>query len=244
MALTILSNLHHVLRLYPSMAGFFAGLIMGDMTTGLIVGGTLNLLVLGVGNFGGASIPDYMTGAVLGTTFAIISGQGAAFGATIAVPIGLLMVQLDILARFSNTFIHHKADRLIEEGQVKAAARMNLLGQVPISLSRMLPVLLALILGATFVNDVVTWIPASIMNGLKVAGGLLPALGISILLRYLPIKKNISFLILGFFLAAYLKVPVLGAALLGLAIALYVFNSEKQVTQTTKSPANGAMGDE
>lgn len=26
------------------------------------------------------------------------------------------MVQLDILARFSNTFIHHKADRLIEEG--------------------------------------------------------------------------------------------------------------------------------
>jgi len=154
------------------------------------------------------------------------------------------MVQLDILARFSNTFIHHKADRLIEEGQVKAAARMNLLGQVPISLSRMLPVLLALILGATFVNDVVTWIPASIMNGLKVAGGLLPALGISILLRYLPIKKNISFLILGFFLAAYLKVPVLGAALLGLAIALYVFNSEKQVTQTTESPANGAMGDE
>ena len=47
----------------PSMAGFFAGLIMGDMTTGLIVGGTLNLLVLGVGNFGGASIPDYMSGA-------------------------------------------------------------------------------------------------------------------------------------------------------------------------------------
>ena len=37
---------------------------------------------------------------------------------------------------------------------------------------------------------------------------------------------------------------VLGAALLGLAIALYVFNSEKQVTQTTESPANGAMGDE
>ncbi|MGG7955223.1 PTS sugar transporter subunit IIC [Klebsiella aerogenes] len=119
-----------------------------------------------------------------------------------------------------------------------------MLGEVPISLSRMLPVLLALLLGAIFVNDVVTWIPASIMNGLKVAGGVLPALGIAILLRYLPIKKNISFLILGFFLSAYLKVPVLGAALLGLAIVLYVFNSEKQATQTTESPANGAMGDE
>ncbi len=109
--------------------GLFAGLIMGDMTTGLSSrhpepAGT------GRGQLRRRVDPDYMTGAVLGTTFAIISGQGAAFGATIAVPIGLLMVQLDILARFSNTFIHHKADRLIEEGQVKAAARMNLLGQV------------------------------------------------------------------------------------------------------------------
>lgn len=154
------------------------------------------------------------------------------------------MVQLDILARFTNTFIHHKADALIETGQVKAAARLNLLGQVPISLSRMLPVLLALILGATFVNDVVTWIPDSIMNGLKVAGGVLPALGIAILLRYLPIKKNVTFLILGFFLAAYLNIPVLGAALMGLAIAIYVFNAEKQETQSTVPSTNGAMGDE
>ena len=78
----------------PTMAGFFAGLILGDIQTGLIVGGTLNLLVLGVGNFGGASIPDYMTGALLGTAFAIESGKGAEFGVTLAIPIGLLMTQI------------------------------------------------------------------------------------------------------------------------------------------------------
>lgn len=70
----------------PTMAGFFAGLVLGDVTTGLVVGGTLNLLVLGIGNFGGASIPDYMTGALLGTAFAIQSGQGAEFGVTLADP--------------------------------------------------------------------------------------------------------------------------------------------------------------
>ena len=79
----------------PTMAGFFAGLVLGDVTTGLVVGGTLNLLVLGIGNFGGASIPDYMTGALLGTAFAIQSGQGAEFGVTLAIPIGLLMIQLE-----------------------------------------------------------------------------------------------------------------------------------------------------
>ena len=191
----------------PTMAGFFAGLVLGDVTTGLVVGGTLNLLVLGIGNFGGASIPDYMTGALLGTAFAIQSGQGAEFGVTLAIPIGLLMIQLDILARFSNTYFQHRAERLVEEGNIEAAARMNILGLIPQSISRMLPVFLALVFGSDFVNLVVNHLPMWLMNGLKTAGGILPSLGIAILLRYLPVSRNISYLILGFFLAAYLKGP-------------------------------------
>ena len=176
----------------PTMAGFFAGLVLGDVTTGLVVGGTLNLLVLGIGNFGGASIPDYMTGALLGTAFAIQSGQGAEFGVTLAIPIGLLMIQLDILARFSNTYFQHRAERLVEEGNIEAAARMNILGLIPQSVSRMLPVFLALVFGSDFVNLVVNHLPMWLMNGLKTAGGILPSLGIAILLRYLPVSRNIS----------------------------------------------------
>ncbi|WP_421196742.1 PTS mannose/fructose/sorbose/N-acetylgalactosamine transporter subunit IIC [Aeromonas enteropelogenes] len=228
----------------PTMAGFFAGVIMGDIQTGLMVGGTLNLLVLGVGNFGGASIPDYMTGALLGTAFAVMSGKGAEFGATIAIPIGLLMVQLDVLARFINTFIQHRAEALIENGEPDKAANMNLLGIIPMSLSRMIPVFLALSLGSVFVNDVVSYIPDAIMNGLKVAGGMLPALGIAILLRYLPVKKNMSFLIVGFFLSAYLSVPVLGVAMVGLAIAIAYFNSSDDVMKTSTNLQHEAMGDE
>lgn len=230
----------------PTMAGFAAGLILGDITTGLIVGGTLNLLVLGIGNFGGASIPDYMTGALLGTAFAIQSGQGAEFGVTLAIPIGLLMIQLDILARFSNTFFQHRAERLVEEGKLDAAARMNLMGLIPQSLSRMLPVFLALVFGSAFVELVVNNLPMWLMNGLKTAGGILPSLGIAILLRYLPVSKNMTFLIIGFVLAAYLKVPVLGVALVGLAFAIYSFQSEKDEAPAAPAAVNagGDMGDE
>ena len=231
----------------PTMAGFFAGLVLGDVTTGLVVGGTLNLLVLGIGNFGGASIPDYMTGALLGTAFAIQSGQGAEFGVTLAIPIGLLMIQLDILARFSNTYFQHRAERLVEEGNIEAAARMNILGLIPQSVSRMLPVFLALVFGSDFVNLVVNHLPMWLMNGLKTAGGILPSLGIAILLRYLPVSRNISYLILGFFLAAYLKVPVLGVALVGLACAVLSFQSEKdEMSVAALAPVNagGEMGDE
>lgn len=230
----------------PTMAGFAAGLILGDITTGLIVGGTLNLLVLGIGNFGGASIPDYMTGALLGTAFAIQSGQGAEFGVTLAIPIGLLMIQLDILARFSNTFFQHRAEKLVGEGKLDAAARMNLMGLIPQSLSRMLPVFLALVFGSAFVELVVNNLPMWLMNGLKTAGGILPSLGIAILLRYLPVSKNMTFLIIGFVLAAYLKVPVLGVALVGLAFAIYSFQSEKDEAPAAQTAVNagGDMGDE
>lgn len=77
---------------------------MGDMVLGLAIGATLQLMVLGVGTYGGASIPDFTTGAIVGTVFAVLSGQDAEFAIGLAIPVGLLMVQLDILARFTNTF--------------------------------------------------------------------------------------------------------------------------------------------
>lgn len=60
----------------PVVAGMMAGLIMGDMNTGLFIGGTLQLMVLGVGTYGGSSIPDYMSGALIGTAFAVTSMRG------------------------------------------------------------------------------------------------------------------------------------------------------------------------
>ena len=57
------------------------------------------------------------------------------------------------------------------------------------------------------------------MNGLKTAGGLLPALGIAILLRYMPLKTYWMYAIAGFVAATYLKVPMLGVALVGLVAA-------------------------
>lgn len=86
----------------PVVAGFFAGIILGDVTTGLAVGATLQLMILGIGTYGGSTMPDYMSGALVGTAFAVISGKGLEFAIGLAVPIGLLLVQFDVLARFSN----------------------------------------------------------------------------------------------------------------------------------------------
>lgn len=212
----------------PVVAGLFAGIIMGDVTTGLAIGGTLQLMVLGVGTYGGASIPDYMTGAVLGTSFAVTSGQGLEFGLAIAVPVGLLLVQFDVLARFANTFLQHVADDAAEKKDYRKVELGNVLGVIPWGLSRALPIFICLFFGEDLVNSILSASPEWILSGLKVAGGLLPAIGVGILLRYLPVKKYAAYIILGFVAATYMEVEILGVALIGLSAAIIVFNKRKE----------------
>lgn len=207
----------------PIFAGILAGIIMGDVTTGLTVGATLQLMVLGVGTYGGSSMPDYVTGAIIGTAFAAISGRGIEFAIALAVPVGLLMVNLDIFGRFSNVFFAKRVEAAIEKMDLGAIKRNIWYGMIPWGLSRAFPVFVMLIFGKDIVNTLVENIPEWLTGGLSVAGGLLPAVGIAILLRYLPVKKYISFLLIGFFAAAYLAVPMLGVAILGVAMAVISF---------------------
>jgi PTS system mannose-specific IIC component len=94
-------------------------------------------------------------------------------------------------------------------------------------LSRGIPVFIGLLFGSAVVKAINNWIPQWIMNGLKTAGIILPAMGIAILLRYLPIKRYFPYFIIGFVLMAYFakSFSLLGTALLGLALAvIHVYN--------------------
>lgn len=221
----------------PVIAGMISGFIMGDLATGLMVGGTLQMMRLGIAAFGGASVPDYFTGAVLGTAFAVISGKGAEYGIGLAVPVSLLMLQLDVAARFCNVFLLHKIDKAIDKLQVKRIPKLVLSGSILWGLSRAIPILLMLLIGDVAVTALTNNIPEWLMTGLKTAGGVLPVVGIAILLRYLPVKQYIPYLLLGFFLAAYLGVPMMGVSIVGVVAALLVFKNDSTQKVATDSQA-------
>lgn len=215
----------------PVFGGAVTGLLMGDLKTGLIVGATLQLMTLGVATYGGSTVPDFLTGSIMGTAYAIMAGKGAEYGIGLAVPIGLLLTQLDILARMTNMFFQHRADRYAEEGNWKGVERQNVLGTLPWIFSRVIPVVVGLVFGQTVVDAINTFIPQWFMMGLKAAGMILPAMGIAILMRYLPLKTYWPFFIIGFVFMAYFAktFSILGVALIGLAMAgLYMMFGTKQ----------------
>ncbi|WP_353463253.1 PTS sugar transporter subunit IIC [Mammaliicoccus sciuri] len=207
----------------PVFAGLIAGLIMGDVTTGLIIGGSMQLTILGVGTFGGASRIDANSGTILAVAFSVALGmQPTQAIATLAVPVASLMIKTDILARFTNTFFAHRIDAKIEQMDYKGIERYYIAGIIPWALSRMIPVFLALAFGGSVVKTVVNYLNADMKwlgDGLTTAGAVLPAVGFAILLRYLPIKKHYMYFILGFVLTALLATVFDGMSGLGTAVS-------------------------
>ena len=205
----------------PLMAGTVAGLILGNVQMGMTIGGTLELMALGVYTYGGATIPDYQSGAILGTYFAIQTNYET--GLALAIPAALLLTQVDILNRFLNFVFVHRADTYALAGDAKGFENMMVrFSHVIWGLSRGLPVFLAIAFGKPVVDGVSGFFNAYpwINNGIKAVGGILPALGFAMLLRIMPVGKYPAFLLLGFIMFAYLKIPLLGIAIAAGAIAL------------------------
>lgn len=216
------------------------GAILGDFQIGLVIGATIQLMSLGVAALGGSSTPDYSVAAIISTAVAISSGKGMTAGLALGVPVGMICIQLDVLLKILNSFITNKAHELADKRQYR---KMRLLIPVMTALMPLesaVPVFIAILFGKTVVTSILNFMPAWFTVGLNVAGGMLPAVGMAMLLTYMPLKKYGYWLLVGFALTAYLKMPILGVALIGIAGAIPTFmNYSKTSSTSAGTNANG-----
>ncbi len=206
----------------------FAGVVTGNPELGLLVGGTLQSYALGLGMFGGASIPNYPVTAIIVVALAGSTAQMDSTIALIGIPVATLTVQIDVIGRFINTYFQHRVDKYAAIGDPKGISRSNRLGILCWSLSRMIPVFICLVLGPSLVESINAIMPVWLSSGLSIAAAMFPAIGFSILLKYLPVKENIQYLIIGFVLVACFSASTIAVALIGLALALIVYQRESK----------------
>lgn len=210
----------------PLVTGPIVGLILGDLNTGIVVGGTLELVWMGIVNIGGATPPDTVTGGILGTAFAILSGLDTETAVAIALPIALFAQSLGILARVINATFNHRADVYAEKGDWKGIERILWLGAGLFFIFSFVPVFLGVAFGADVVQSVVAFLPPVLMNGLRASSGLLPALGMAILMRFIYDNSSAPFLFLGFVLSAFLGMSTIGIAIIGAIIATVYYQRQ------------------
>ncbi|MDO4680234.1 MAG: PTS sugar transporter subunit IIC [Aerococcus sp.] len=224
---------------FPIMVALFSGLIMGDMQTAMVIGGTFQLMALGVANIGGSSVPNWGLATVVGIYVAIRTThdieQAKAVALAVGVPVGMLGIQLDVLAKLLNTYVTHAAQRAANAGQFKKMNRIMWIGPVIFALSTGVPTALCVLFGDQIVIAILNFVPEWFTNGLSIAGNMLPVVGIALLLQVMPVKKYLTMLLIGFVLAAYLNIPILGISIVGFALAYYYFTTQmsKAEAQTT-----------
>lgn len=207
----------------PIVCGLVIGLILGDVTKGLILGGTLELIWMGLVPLAGAQPPNIVVGGVLGVSIGILSGLDPSAVAGIVFPFAVIAQMMVTLMFTVFSPVMHTADRYVEEGNLKGIDWINYSQLIIRFIIWGGIAFIVIYFGADRTKDLVDLMPAQLIDGFKVAGGMMPAIGFALLLNIMLKKEYIPFLIVGFIFAAYLKLPVLPIALLGVAIALYDF---------------------
>lgn len=208
----------------PIILAPLVGLVLGDLHQGLIIGASLELFFMGAVSIGAYVPPDTIVGGVLATAFAISMGKGIETAVTLAMPIALVSQAIGNFCNVFNSVILRFTDRYAVEGKYSGVVTTHwLIGMINI-VRRFLLVFFAFYLGSEAVGNMINAIPAYVTDGMAAAAGLLPALGFAMLMRMTVNKQNVPYYFLGFALAAYMSVPVLGVAILGVILIVVKFD--------------------
>ncbi|MBU5437952.1 PTS sugar transporter subunit IIC [Tissierella sp. MSJ-40] len=221
----LFDGLTHIHR--PVFTGMIVGLILGDLKTGLITGATLEFVWMGAVPLAGAQPPNVVIGGIIGSAFAILTKQDPQVAVGIAVPFAVAVQGAITLIFTIFSPVMHKADKYAQEADTKGIERINYLGMLTLFIFYAIIAFLPIYFGAESAQKVVEIMPAWLIKGLEVAGGMMPAIGFAMLLKIMLKKEYVAFLIVGFILAAYLHLPILAIALVGVSIALYDYFTNK-----------------
>ncbi|MEG0540751.1 MAG: PTS sugar transporter subunit IIC [Angelakisella sp.] len=219
----------------PIVVAPLVGFFLGDVTTGALIGATLELVFMGAIQVGAAVPPDVLVGAGLGTAFAITSGNGVEVALALALPIAILAQSLKVIVFIVRSWFMDFAMKLASEANIKGMIALNFAGLVLQCAMYFTVGFVAMLFGSPAVEAFVAAIPAVVMTGLNVAGGLLPAVGFALLLQPMMTGKNMIYFILGFVLIAYLKLPIMAITLIGVAIAYMIVVEKGNGTVVTVS---------
>lgn len=207
----------------PIVIGPLVGLLLGDLHSGVIVGAALEAVFMGVVNIGGASAAEPGIATAVGTAFAILLGKGPEVALTLALPIGILGLQIKTaLYIFLVGMFAARFDQLALEGKQRQIVWLHYGLWAVNWLLYSLVAFLGILFGADAVSALLEAIPEVVMNGLTICGGLLPAVGMAMLMKMLWDKKICMYYFLGFVLVAYLNLPLVALAVIGVILAVSV----------------------
>lgn len=232
----------------PIVACPIIGMILGDVQTGLVIGGTYELMMIGNMPVGGAQPPNAVLGSVVAMIFAVKAKMdiNAALGACmIFATFGQYVVTLTFTVMSG---LMAKADKAAEQANPKGITAvlntsMCILGGLFAVIA-----IIAYIGGVAMSGtlEALATKASWFMGGLSAAGGMMRFVGFAILLKIMLANDMWGYLLAGFVCALVIgNIAVLGSATLLLVafLGIFIALNDFRISGLNKKIAEGGMSD-
>lgn len=234
----------------PLVSGFLIGAILGDIQTGIIVGVAVQVVYIALVTPGGQMPQDLNAAAYIGVGLGILTVKNGATvesAVAIATAVGAIGTIFHNFMMMTNSYWNARAMKAVEEGDYKKLAFNHWVGpQITQFLYRVIPTVAVLYLGQGLATQIIDMFPVDsfIMRTLTVLGGMLPAVGVAILLKQVT-KNNMDLIrfLVGFTLVAAMGINMISLAIFGAFMAYSHFIYSKKAVPV-QVQANDDMEEE
>lgn len=230
----------------PLVGGLICGALLGDVKTGLEIGCAIQLTYLSYMTIGGAATVDQGFLAYPITAIAIMTKMDAGSAIALGTAVAIIAAYGNSLLRTVNLFANNRYQAAIAAGDKKKQDFYYF--AVPLFalfIVRFIPAFIMMYFGADQISNLLAIMPEKLLAGMSKFGSFMPAIGISLLMKFLIREKwYLAFFVFGFALYAYLGLSVLGACVFALVIAILYYMIVARKVETAAPAVQAATNDE
>ncbi|HBU0741156.1 TPA: PTS mannose/fructose/sorbose transporter subunit IIC [Klebsiella pneumoniae] len=221
----------------PLIACTLIGAVLGDMKTGIIIGGTLEMIALGWMNIGAAVAPDAALASIISTVLVIAGHQSIGAGIALAIPLAAAGQVLTIIVRTITVAFQHAA----ENGNLTALSWLHVSSLFLQAMRIAIPaVIVAISVGTSEVQGLLNAIPEVVTSGLNIAGGMIVVVGYAMVINMMRAGYLMPFFYLGFVTAAFTNFNLVALGVIGAVMAILYIQLSPKYNRVAGAPAQAA----
>ncbi len=181
--------------------GFVFGLFFGDVTTGIIIGATINSMYLSTVAAGGNLPNDPALACCVAIPIALKSGLSVDAAVALSIPFALLGTFLDNIRRTVNCVWSRRAVKDAKNLNIKGLKIDAIFGPIAVQFLVRVPIVTVILyLLGSGAEAIMDYIPEWVMTTFSTLGGILPGLGMVLCATMIGRVELLPFFIIGFFL--------------------------------------------
>lgn len=242
----------------PLVAGLVCGIVLGDMTTGILVGTAMQVVYIALVTPGGTVSADVRAVSYIGIPLAMVAlksygiDAATAEGIGLATGLGTLVGTVGTVLFYGtatmNLLWQHIGWTAVEKGDFHKLYLVDMvLPWISHLVCSFIPVLVMCKLGQPMVETIQAYLPMDglAMKTLFTVGSLLPAVGIAILLKQVANKAiDFVYFFFGFAISAALGLNLVVATVIGAVFAVINYKIKMNSIEAKAAAMAGGLDDD